>query len=95
VRDHSHSAPVVCVLESLLIAFAYPHACALTASLASLACFVAFAQNALLLAKTYLRLNQRDEALVWLEHALAIPTKNLDDEEAHKEATQLYKKYQK
>eukprot|EP00013_Stygamoeba_regulata_P025386 CAMPEP_0177654352 /NCGR_PEP_ID=MMETSP0447-20121125/14280_1 /TAXON_ID=0 /ORGANISM="Stygamoeba regulata, Strain BSH-02190019" /LENGTH=430 /DNA_ID=CAMNT_0019157983 /DNA_START=96 /DNA_END=1384 /DNA_ORIENTATION=- len=51
-----------------------------------------YKKNALLLAKTYLRLNQKDEAIVWLDLALAIPTKNLDDEEAHAEAAPTARK---
>jgi tetratricopeptide (TPR) repeat protein len=48
-----------------------------------------YKKNAQMLASTYYRLGKYDDAKKWKQTALAMPTKTLDDEEAHQQASKL------
>ena len=48
-----------------------------------------YKKNAQMLASTYYKLGKVDEAKKWKATALAMPTKTLDDKEAHEQATKL------
>jgi len=47
--------------------------------------------NQLMLGKTYMKLNKKDEAIVYLEKCRDSPVKDVDDEESKKEAVDLLK----
>jgi tetratricopeptide (TPR) repeat protein len=48
-----------------------------------------YKKNAQMLASTYYRLGKYDDAKKWKQTALAMPTKTLDDEEAHQQALKI------
>eukprot|EP01098_Paradermamoeba_levis_P015594 TRINITY_DN8003_c0_g1_i1.p1 TRINITY_DN8003_c0_g1~~TRINITY_DN8003_c0_g1_i1.p1 ORF type:complete len:351 (-),score=93.88 TRINITY_DN8003_c0_g1_i1:86-1099(-) len=48
-----------------------------------------YKKNALMVAKSYLKLNQKDQSQIWLKKTLELPINNLDDETAHQEALKL------
>jgi regulator of microtubule dynamics protein 3 len=48
-----------------------------------------YKKNAQMIASTYARLGKQAEAKEWKAKALAMPTKTLDDEEAHSQALKL------
>ncbi|KOX76017.1 Regulator of microtubule dynamics protein 1 [Melipona quadrifasciata] len=52
-----------------------------------------YSQNLLMLGKTYLKLNQKDQALKYLKRTVEYPAKNEDDRDAKQEAQKLLKNF--
>ncbi|KAK1132705.1 hypothetical protein K0M31_014085 [Melipona bicolor] len=52
-----------------------------------------YSQNLLMLGKTYIKLNQKDQALKYLKMTVEYPAKNEDDRDAKQEAQKLLKNF--